>query len=442
MGASTKCTAPAQLFLVCTLALVFDACCARTAAPEENSLLDKLEAMRIKEPNVVLTTLHSLGLELGEDFVILNDGEREEMLSGLGSQGISLGDRSKVRHRFGTLHAPCNGTTDAMLGYTSSFTREFHADLEDADAHSNRQTISTSPARRAQDSGGGGVSSDSIALMATAALGILSFIVQARVSSNATKKQADLDREHAERDKEQMRAGKLLERVQLQLAEFVDPATISLTFAGVSWIHICIAVGLDECIAQWQLELIAPPGTPHAKMNHTANPKTWRAIAANPLYVLYDAEIEMLQGDAAKRQLYADLVEAMLLPALTPFCDIVATKSHLAPWFKPERLDKMLPGLGQSWAAKASLINVFVDLVVWAKQFEAVLARMKAGDNSLVAPTMAFTLFPVLMTLPMMKAAVSKKELALLGASQGKNTAAGTAFMTAGSDAEANVVET
>jgi hypothetical protein len=49
-------------------------------------------------------------------------------------------------------------------------------------------------------------------------------------------------------------------------------------------------------------------------------------------------------------------------------------------------------------------------------------------------------MLPVLMmkaALPMMKAAVSKKELALLGASQGKNTAAATSFMTAGSDAEA-----
>jgi hypothetical protein len=48
-------------------------------------------------------------------------------------------------------------------------------------------------------------------------------------------------------------------------------------------------------------------------------------------------------------------------------------------------------------------------------------------------------MLPVLMmkaALPM-KAAVSKKELALLGPPQGKNTAAATSFMTTGSDAEA-----
>jgi hypothetical protein len=37
---------------------------------------------------------------------------------------------------------------------------------------------------------------------------------------------------------------------------------------------------------------------------------------------------------------------------------------------------------------------------------------------------------------------VSKKELALLGASQGKNNAMGTLFMTGGSDAEPEVVDT
>jgi hypothetical protein len=267
--------------------------------------------------------------------------------------------------------------------------------------------------------------------------------VQARVSSNEQKKQTDLDREHAERDKEQTRAGKLLERVQLQLAEFVDPVTTSVLTASNSLNYICFAVELDGYIAQYQVELVTQPASPHAQTVHTTNPKMYHAIAVAPLFaILHDTDIEMLQGDAPKRQLYADLVEATLLPPLRAFCDILATKSHFAPWFHPKRLDKMMPGLGCSWDIKASLINVFVELAIWAEQFEMVLSRMKAGDNSLLSPTIACTMSVVIMTLPMMKAAVSKKELALLGASQGKNTAAATAFMTAGTDAEAEVVST
>ena len=38
-------------------------------------------------------------MQRDEDFVIMNDNEREEMMSGLEAQGISLGDHSKARRR-------------------------------------------------------------------------------------------------------------------------------------------------------------------------------------------------------------------------------------------------------------------------------------------------------------------------------------------------------
>ena len=41
---------------------------------------------------------------------------------------------------------------------------------------------------------------------------------------------------------------------------------------------------------------------------------------------MHDVEIEMLQGDAAKRQLYADPVDATHLPPLRTFCDIMCTQ--------------------------------------------------------------------------------------------------------------------
>ena len=136
------------------------------------------------------------------------------------------------------------------------------------------------------------------------------------------------------------------------------------------------------------------------------------------------------------------MVEATLLPPLCAFCEIMATKSHLAPWFNPARLHKMLPGLGQSWATKASLANIFIELVAWTRQFEVVMARMKAGDNSMLVPPVAGPMNEVMLSLPMMKEAVSKKELALLGASQGNGTAAALSFTTAGSDAGSEAADT
>ena len=67
------------------------------------------------------------------------------------------------------------------------------------------------------------------------------------------------------------------------------------------------------------------------------------------------------------------------------------------------------------FSLKASLLNTFNELAIWTQQFDAVLARMKAGDNSLLAPTIPTPIIVVLMAVTMMKTAVSKKELALLG---------------------------
>jgi hypothetical protein len=62
---------------------------------------------------------------------------------------------------------------------------------------------------------------------------------------------------------------------------------------------------------------------------------------------------------------------------------------------------------------------------------------MKTGDNSLLAPIVACAVGPVTFALQMMKEAVSKKEMAQLGASQGKNTAAVTAIMASGAEPDA-----
>ena len=63
--------------------------------------------------------------------------------------------------------------------------------------------------------GGGGVSADSLALVATAVLGMASFIAQAQIAAKEQKQRAALDRAQGLREKEEARAAKQLERVQL-----------------------------------------------------------------------------------------------------------------------------------------------------------------------------------------------------------------------------------
>jgi hypothetical protein len=164
MGASTYHTSASGQLILALITLISLVSTSTTATAvelnhaREHDLLAKLQTMRVKDPTAVLAAMQLLGLEHDEDFVILNDDEREEMMFGLGAQGISLGDRSKARYHFGILEGG-------------------HAFGDAGDTHSHSRPI-ISTHRRTQESGGGRISSDSIALMATATLGTLSFLVQ------------------------------------------------------------------------------------------------------------------------------------------------------------------------------------------------------------------------------------------------------------------------
>jgi hypothetical protein len=80
-----------------TLAFVV-AVLSTSAEAEHVGLPAKLDSMWVKDPTVVLGALRSLGLVSDEDFGILNDAERGQMMDGLEAGGIALGDRSNVRH--------------------------------------------------------------------------------------------------------------------------------------------------------------------------------------------------------------------------------------------------------------------------------------------------------------------------------------------------------
>jgi hypothetical protein len=110
----------------------------------------------------VVTALHLLGLEHDEDFAILNENEREEMMSGLGAQGISLGDRSKARHHFRALQGALPAFLDA--GHT---------------AHDPHNRIIVSASRRIQDSGEGGTNVETIAIALSVLVGAIGYMVQA-----------------------------------------------------------------------------------------------------------------------------------------------------------------------------------------------------------------------------------------------------------------------
>ena len=89
-------------------------------------------------------------------------------------------------------------------------------------------TSPNSPAAAGPVQASGGFSIEVAAIVFTGLIGMIGYVVQARSAQRATKAQTDLEREAAEREKAEAKAGKQLQRVHLQLAEFVVPVQARL----------------------------------------------------------------------------------------------------------------------------------------------------------------------------------------------------------------------
>jgi hypothetical protein len=168
----------------------------------------------VAHPERLLAALaeHDLAASLA-DVAALDSGERAELWAALASAGVSIGDRSRLRRLANSGSETENQDSDIKLGHAP-----YRYTGDD-------QTITTlQRPRQLQDGvGGAGLSEDSLALVATAVLGMASFLVQARLSAKEQKERTALDRAQALRVNEEASAAKLLERVQGQMAEFVYP---------------------------------------------------------------------------------------------------------------------------------------------------------------------------------------------------------------------------
>ena len=109
--------------------------------------------------------------------------------------------------------------------------------MRGADCADRREGDPSAQHRQLQ-SGGGGFSIEVTAIAFTGLIGMVGYAVQARSAQKASKAQASLEQEAAERDKAEAKAAKQLERVQLQMAEWVRHSswrTSPCFLGGCTW---------------------------------------------------------------------------------------------------------------------------------------------------------------------------------------------------------------
>jgi hypothetical protein len=168
-------------------------------------------------------------------------------------------------------------------------------------------------------------------LLVTAVLGIAGYMVQNKASIAANATQHELVQEAAERQRAEDRAGKQLERVQIQNAELVYPVgtLVNLAFRGFE--RAILECGLEDYMTSYAIEFVSPPTQPHATVFNSGNPKIFKAVAASPfLWTLSPDALARLAADPTKRARWVELATHTMIPALRELVPIIQTKVRRA----------------------------------------------------------------------------------------------------------------
>ena len=284
-------------------------------------------------------------------------------------------------------------------------------------------------AQHRQLQAGGGVSIEVVMVVAiavTGLIGMIGYAVQARSAQKASQAQARLGREAAEREKAEAKAGKQLERVQLQMAEWVRPLVVKSAFLVHGWIAICRELGLLGYLQLYGCESVPQPATPYIGLWVATNPAMYAAMGRAPYAQLPPEDLALLAADPALRSRYCELAITVLLPPLRRLSLLISTKMYLNESLAPARLDALLPGIGRGWTSLLGTLTVlYFQLGVYAGQFESLLARWSEERFDLLQPDMP-GLHVILMFLSGEQLKdVATKEVQLVGASSGSRAVAG-----------------
>jgi hypothetical protein len=171
-----------------------------------------------------------------------------------------------------------------------------------------------------------------IALLVTALLGMVGYVVQNKASIAANATQHQLMQEAAERQRAQARAGKQFARVQTPYAALVYSVGTRTNLVVGAFVRAALECGLEGYLATYAIEFVSPPVQPHVTVYYGTNPKTLKAIAGRPFFGTLppDALARLAADPTNKRARWVELATHTLLPVLHKFVPIIQTKVRRA----------------------------------------------------------------------------------------------------------------
>ena len=436
------------LALCCTVAMVPFAAARSPQCTSPTTLDCALQTAGIRDPVAMTKTLLRAELRTVGDVGGLDIPEAAELFDDLRAASVALGDRSRLRKlaRGGVWGGAHGGSAvifepmkdGPVLEETTLRGEKAGAGHQwtPGSVRSDRELGGPSAQHRQLQSGGGGVSIEVAAIAFTALIGMVGYAVQARSAQKASEAQASQGREAAERDKAEAKAGKQLERVQLQMAEWVRPLLIDNQIVLYGWIAIARECKLLGYLDLYSFEYVPQPATPYIELIVATNPAMYVAWRAAPYAQLPPADLVLLAAEPALRARYCELAAAVLLPPLRRLSLLISTKMYLSESLAPARLDPVLPGIGRGWTSLlGSLSALYHQLQVYAAQFESLAGRWEEERFDLLQPDTPGLHHILLPLCAEQLKDVSTKEMQLVGISSGSRAASGSNdFMKGGAD--------
>ena len=156
-----------------------------------------------------------------------------------------------------------------------------------------------------------------VAIAVTGLIGMVGYLVQARSAQKASEAQASLGREVAEREKVEAKAGKQLEHVQLQMAEWVRPMNMEIHFVWFGWLAIARECKLLGYLGLYSIEYAPQPATPYIDVYVNTNPTMFAALGRAPYAQLPPEALALLAAEPALRSRYCELAGFHSAPAPT-----------------------------------------------------------------------------------------------------------------------------
>jgi hypothetical protein len=361
------------------------------------------ELAGLRDPAATTAVLEMLGLLTLDDITMLNAEEQGELRFALVTGGVPLSERAKFRR--------------ALLGTGGELL------LSQTSQRSQRMLQEGDPPGGAKGGSSGGLSSDTIAVLVTALLAVAGYLVQNKQAQAANATQNKIAQEMVKHESVRARANEQLKLVMKQQQLFAAPfayATIAFYDAMMASIRELNLVGM---ITQWSLEWLSIAGRTDLEILRLNNPTIIHAGLQAPYLKILQEDIEMLEAEAGKKQLYMELVVHTWQPPLRALSEIFAVQMHMREQVPTEIFDERMPNtFGMSWSATlGSLGNVYGHVQTYVRQLESVVARWERDDFTMLQPVAPCPCWALVVAHVQVSKLVGRKQTELLGVSSGSS---------------------